>query len=192
MSDVLLVLAQVPGGLSCFLLPRVLEHGTRNAVALQRLEDKLGNRSNASSEIELHDARARLAGEEGRGVRTILGMVVLTRLDCGIGSAAQMPPAVAQATHHAAHRWAFGRRLAEQPLMGAVLADLAVESEAATALVLHVAWAATATSGSRGCRGCTARRRGTPSGRARATSWPSTCCARWPATPSRWRRSSGR
>jgi len=140
-SDVFLVLAQAPGGLSCFLLPRVLEDGTRNAIALQRLKDKLGNRSNASAEIELRDARARLVGEEGRGVRTILEMVVLTRLDCAIGSAALMRAAVAQATHHAAHREAFGRRLVEQPLMSAVLADLAVESEAATTLVLRVAGA---------------------------------------------------
>lgn len=141
MSDVFLVLAQAPGGLSCFLLPRVLADGERNPIALQRLKDKLGNRSNASAEIELRDARAQLVGEEGRGVRTIIEMVVHTRLDCAIGSAALMRAAVARATHHAAYREAFGRRLAEQPLMTAVLADLAVESEAATTLVLRLAGA---------------------------------------------------
>jgi putative acyl-CoA dehydrogenase len=142
MCDAFLVLAQAPGGLSCFLLPRVLPDGTRNGMHLARLKDKLGNRSNASSEVELDDALAFLVGEEGRGVRTIVEMVNCTRLDCVIGSASLMRQAVAQATHHAAHRSAFGRLLAEQPLMTNVLADLAVESEAATALMVRLAGAA--------------------------------------------------
>ncbi|HEY8840391.1 MAG TPA: acyl-CoA dehydrogenase family protein, partial [Candidatus Dormibacteraeota bacterium] len=111
MCDAFLVLAQAPGGLSCFLLPRVLPDGTRNAFHIQRLKDKLGNRSNASSEIELDGATAWLVGEEGNGVRTIIEMVNHTRLDCVIGSASLMRQAVAQATHHAAHRSAFGRLL---------------------------------------------------------------------------------
>jgi putative acyl-CoA dehydrogenase len=141
MCDAFLVLAQAPGGLSCFLLPRVLPDATRNGMHIARLKDKLGNRSNASSEIELQGALAFLVGEEGRGVRTIVEMVNCTRLDCVIGSAALMRQAVAQATHHAAHRSAFGRLLADQPLMTNVLADLAVESEAATALMLRLAGA---------------------------------------------------
>jgi putative acyl-CoA dehydrogenase len=141
MSDALLVLAQAPGGLSCFLMPRVLPDGARNAMHIERLKDKLGNRSNASSEIELHDAAGFLVGEEGRGVRTIVEMVNCTRLDCITGSAALMRQALAQATWHAAHRRAFGRLLVDQPLMGNVLADLAVESEAATALMVRLAGA---------------------------------------------------
>jgi putative acyl-CoA dehydrogenase len=141
MSDAFLVLAQAPAGLSCFLLPRVTPGGGRNAFHLQRLKDKLGNRSNASSEVELDGAVAFLVGEEGRGVRTILEMVNATRLDCVTGTAALMRQAVAQAAHHAAYRCAFGRRLAEQPLMRNVLADLALESEAATALALRLAGA---------------------------------------------------
>jgi putative acyl-CoA dehydrogenase len=139
MCDVFLVLAQAPGGLSCFALPRVLPDGTRNAVHLMRLKDKLGNRSNASAEIELHGAWARLVGEEGRGVRTIIEMVNHTRLDCVLGTTAMMRAAVEQATLHAAHRVAFGRLLAEQPLMQNVLADLCVETEAATLTALRVA-----------------------------------------------------
>ena len=139
MCDAFLVLAQAPGGLSCFLLPRVLPDGSRNRFFIQRLKDKLGNRSNASSEIELDDAWAVLIGEEGRGVRTIVEMVNSTRLDCIGGSASLMRQAVAQAAHHAANRSAFGRLLADQPLMRNVLADLAVESEAATALLLRLA-----------------------------------------------------
>ncbi len=142
MCDAFLVLAQAPGGLSCFLMPRVLPDGTRNAMHIARLKDKLGNRSNASSEIELEGALAWMVGEEGRGVRTIVEMVNCTRLDCVIGSAALMRQALSQATHHAAHRYAFGRLLADQPLMVNVLADLAVESEAATALMLRLAGAA--------------------------------------------------
>jgi putative acyl-CoA dehydrogenase len=141
MCDAFLVLAQAPGGLSCFLLPRVLPDGTRNAFHIQRLKDKLGNRSNASSEIELDGAIAWLVGEEGKGVRTIIEMVNHTRLDCIIGSASLMRQAVAQATHHAAHRSAFGRLLIHQPLMVNVLADLSIESEATTILMMRLAGA---------------------------------------------------
>jgi putative acyl-CoA dehydrogenase len=142
MCDAFLMLAQAPRGLSCFLVPRVLPDGTRNAIHIQRLKDKLGNRSNASSEIELDGAEGVMIGEEGRGVHTIIEMVNCTRLDCVIGSAALMRQAVAQATHHAAYRAAFGRTLIDQPLMRSVLADLAIESEAATALMLRLARAA--------------------------------------------------
>jgi putative acyl-CoA dehydrogenase len=134
MSDAFLVLAQAPAGLSCFLLER-----PQPGFRIDRLKDKLGNRSNASAEITLDGAAARLVGEEGRGVRTILEMVVHTRLDCVLGSTALMRRAVAEATHHAAHRSAFGRLLADQPLMQNVLADLCVESEAATATALRLA-----------------------------------------------------
>ncbi|MDF4252767.1 acyl-CoA dehydrogenase family protein [Streptomyces sp. WMMB303] len=145
MSDVFLVLARTApaagdGGLTCFLVPRVLPDGTRNAFRIQRLKDKLGNRSNASSEIEFDGTTwARRVGEEGRGVATIIEMVAATRLDCVTGSAALMRQAVAQATHHTAHRSAFGRPLVEQPLMRNVLADMALESEAATTLALRLA-----------------------------------------------------
>jgi putative acyl-CoA dehydrogenase len=141
MSDAFLVLAQAPAGLSCFLVPRALPDGTRNRFHLQRLKDKLGNRANASAEVELDEAAGWLVGEPGRGLTAILEMVNHTRLDCVVGSAALMRQAVAQATHHAAHRSAFGRRLADQPLMTNVLADLAVESEAATLLAMRVAGA---------------------------------------------------
>jgi putative acyl-CoA dehydrogenase len=141
MCDAFLVLAQAPGGLSSFLLPRVLPDGTRNQFHIQRLKDKLGNRSNASSEVDFDSARAVLVGEEGNGVRTIIEMVNHTRLDCVIGSASLMRQAVAQATHHTAHRSAFGRLLSEQPLMVNVLADLAVESEATTILMMRLAGA---------------------------------------------------
>jgi putative acyl-CoA dehydrogenase len=141
MCDAFLVLAQAPGGLSCFLVPRWRPDGTRNAVHLQRLKDKLGNRSNASSEIELDGAWGRLVGEEGRGVATIIAMVNHTRLDCVLGATAGMRQALAQATHHAAHRRAFGRELVDQPLMANVLADLAVEAEAATVLAMRLAGA---------------------------------------------------
>ena len=141
MCDAFLVLAQAPGGLSCFLLPRVLPDGTRNEFHIQRLKDKLGNRSNASSEIELDGAIAWMIGEEGNGVRTIIEMVNHTRLDCIIGSASLMRQAVAQATHHAAYRSAFGRLLIDQPLMTNVLADLAIESEATTILMVRLAGA---------------------------------------------------
>jgi putative acyl-CoA dehydrogenase len=139
MCDVFLVLAQTDEGLSCFAMPRILPDGTRNAFHLQRLKDKLGNRSNASSEVEFHGAWARMVGEPGRGVPTIIEMVGHTRLDCVIGTAAGMRTGVAHATWHAAHRSAFGRRLIDQPLMRNVLADLCVESEAATALSMRLA-----------------------------------------------------
>ena len=139
MSDAFLVLAQAPGGLTCFFLPRVLPDGTRNAFRIQRLKDKLGNRSNASSEIELDQALALRVGDEGRGVATIIEMVTHTRLDCVAGSASLMRQAFAQAAHHARHRRAFGALLVDQPLMRNVLADLALESEAATALLLRLA-----------------------------------------------------
>ncbi|MEU5429908.1 acyl-CoA dehydrogenase family protein [Streptomyces olivoreticuli] len=139
MSDVFLMLAQAPEGLTCFLLPRVLPDGTRNAMRLQRLKDKLGNRSNASAEIEYEGAVAWPVGEPGRGVRTIVEMVNMTRLDCVIGSAAGMRAGLRQALHHTVHRRAFGAELIDQPLMRNVLADLAVESEAATALAMRLA-----------------------------------------------------
>jgi putative acyl-CoA dehydrogenase len=141
MCDVFLTLAQAPGGLTCFVLPRVLPDGTRNAIALQRLKDKLGNRSNASSEIELAGAWAERLGPEGRGVPTIIEMVNHTRLDCIIGATALMRQALAQAVHHATYRRAFGKALIDQPLMRNVLADLALEVEAATTLMLRVAGA---------------------------------------------------
>ncbi len=147
MSDGWLVLAQAPGGLSCFLLPRRLPCGRRNAFHLMRLKDKLGDWANASSEVEFCGAWAHRIGEEGRGVATIIEMVMLTRLDCMLGAAAQMRMALAQALHHTRHRQAFGRRLVEQPLMANVLADLALESEAATALGLRVARAVDAAPG---------------------------------------------
>jgi putative acyl-CoA dehydrogenase len=145
MSDLFLVLAQAvspsgaPEGLSCFLLPRILPDGARNAFHIQRLKDKLGNHSNASSEVEFHGAWARMVGEPGRGVPTIIEMVGHTRLDCAIGAAAGMRAGVLHATHHAAHRSAFGKRLIDQPLMRNVLADLCLESEAATALAMRLA-----------------------------------------------------
>ncbi|MEE1926838.1 acyl-CoA dehydrogenase family protein [Streptomyces sp. TRM 70351] len=140
MSDAFLVLAQADAGPTCFLVPRVLEDGTRNPFRLQRLKDKLGNRSNASAEVEFDGGTlAHRVGEEGRGVATIIGMVAATRLDCVLGSAALMRQAVAQATHHAAHRSAFGGPLIDKPLMENVLADLALESEAATALGMRLA-----------------------------------------------------
>ncbi len=139
MSDLFLVLAQTDEGISCFALPRVLPDGERNAISIERLKDKVGNRSNASSEVEYEGALAWMVGEPGRGVPTIIEMVGHTRLDCITGSASGMRAAVAQATWHAAHRSAFGRPLIEQPLMEAVLADLAVEAEAATALAMRVA-----------------------------------------------------
>jgi putative acyl-CoA dehydrogenase len=139
MCDVFLVLAQAEEGLSCFLLPRVLPDGSRNRFFLQRLKDKLGNRSNASSEVEFHGAWARMLGEQGRGVPTIIEMVNHTRLDCVLGSTSGMRQGVAQATHHAAHRSAFGKLLIDQPLMRNVLADLCIESEAATVTAMRLA-----------------------------------------------------
>jgi putative acyl-CoA dehydrogenase len=139
MSDAFLVLAQAPGGLTCFLLPRVLPDGGLNGMRIERLKDKLGNRSNASAEIALESALAYRLGEEGRGVTTIAEMVNHTRLDCVLGSTALQRRAVAEATHHAAHRAAFGRALADQPLMQNVLADLCLDSEAATVGALRLA-----------------------------------------------------
>jgi putative acyl-CoA dehydrogenase len=139
MSDAFLVLAQAPEGLSCFLMPRWMPDGERNGLRFLRLKDKLGNKSNASSEVEFHAASAWLVGEEGRGVATIIEMVRHTRLDCALGSAATLRRAVAEATHHGAHRRVFGTRLIEQPLMQNVLADLCLESEAATALAFRLA-----------------------------------------------------
>src|SRR6185312_624989 len=141
MSDLFLTLAQTDGGLSCFLVPRVLPDGTRNAFFLQRLKDKLGNKSNASSEVEYEDATGWLVGDEGRGVRTIIEMVNMTRLDCALMAAGGMRIGVANAVHHATHRSVFGTRLLEQPAMVNVLADLAVDSEAATTVVLRLAGA---------------------------------------------------
>jgi putative acyl-CoA dehydrogenase len=139
MSDAFLTLAySEPDRLSCFLVPRWKPDGERNPFFIQRLKDKLGNRSNASSEIEYADTWARMLGEQGRGVATILEMVHHTRLDTAVAAAGLMRQALLQALHHAAHRSAFGRRLIEQPLMRNVLADLALECEAATALALRV------------------------------------------------------
>jgi putative acyl-CoA dehydrogenase len=139
MCDLFLVLAQAPAGLSCYLVPRVLPDGTRNTFRIQRLKDKLGNRSNASSEPEFDDTLAWPVGEEGQGVRTIIEMVAMTRLDCVTGSASGMRAALTQAIHHTRHRAAFGGRLSDKPLMRNVLADMALESEAATALAMRLA-----------------------------------------------------
>jgi putative acyl-CoA dehydrogenase len=139
MNDVFLVLAQAPGGLTCFVMPRVLPDGSANRLDVVRLKDKLGNKSNASSELEFDGTLVRRLGEEGRGVRTIIEMVAATRLDCVLGSASLMRKAVAEASWHVAHRSAFGSVLADKPLMRNVIADLAVESEAATALALRLA-----------------------------------------------------
>ena len=141
MSDAFLVLAQAPGGLSCFLMPRWRPDGTKNAFRLMRLKDKLGDWSNASSEVEFDGAWAHRVGEEGRGVATIIEMVMLTRLDCMLGSSALMRMALAQAIHHARHRRAFGKRLVEHALMQNVLADLAIEAEASLAFSLRLAGA---------------------------------------------------
>ena len=139
MCDAFLVLAQAPGGLSCFLMPRVLPDGTTNALNFQRLKEKLGNRSNASSEVEFAGAHAWMIGEEGRGVPAIIEMVTYTRLDCAVASSGLMRLALANALHHCRHRSVFQKRLVDQPMMAAVLADLAVEVEAATALSFHLA-----------------------------------------------------
>jgi putative acyl-CoA dehydrogenase len=142
MCDLFLVLAQAPSGLTCFLLPRVLPDGSLNAVRFQRLKDKLGNRSNASAEAEYDGALAWQVGEAGRGVRTIIDMVSATRLDCVVGGASGMRRAVVAAVHHCDYRQTFGKKLVDHPLMAAVLADLALESEAATALAIRLAGAA--------------------------------------------------
>ncbi len=139
MNDAFLVLAQAAGGLSCFFVPRVLEDGTRNLFAIARLKNKLGNRSNASAEVEFDQTRGRLIGEEGEGIARIVEMVNSTRMDCALGSAALVRAALAHAIHHAAHRRTFGALLVDRPLMQNVLADLALESEGAIALCLRVA-----------------------------------------------------
>jgi putative acyl-CoA dehydrogenase len=139
MCDAFLILAQAPGGLSCFLMPRFTPDGGVNAIRIQRLKDKLGDRSNASSEVEFEHAYAELVGDEGRGIPTILAMGTYCRLDCVLGTAGLMRGAVSQALHHARHRAAFGKRLVEQPLMRNVLADLALECEAAAALAMRLA-----------------------------------------------------
>ena len=139
MNDMFLVLAQAPDGLTCFVVPRVLADGSRNQLDVVRLKDKLGNRSNASSELEFRTTWAQRLGDEGRGVRTIIEMVAATRLDCVLGSASLMRRALAEASWHVAHRSAFGGVLADKPLMQNVIADLAVESEAATALAIRLA-----------------------------------------------------
>jgi putative acyl-CoA dehydrogenase len=141
MCDAHMVLARTDTGLSCFFVPRWRPDGSKNPVLVQRLKDKLGNRSNSSSEVEFHDAFGIMVGEEGRGIPTIIEMANYTRLDCVIGSASLMRQAFVQAVHHARHRMAFGRHLAEQPLMRNVLCDLALESEAATLLMLRLAHA---------------------------------------------------
>lgn len=141
MSDIFLVLAQAPGGLSCFMLPKVLPDGARNRMFIQRLKNKLGNHANASSEVEYDGATAWLVGEEGRGVPTIIEMVNLTRLDCTLGSATSMRQGLTMAIHHAQHRKAFGAYLIDQPLMRNVIADLAVEAEAATIVAMRMAGA---------------------------------------------------
>lgn len=141
MSDMFLTLAQAPGGLSCFLLPRVLPDGARNPIRIQRLKDKLGNKSNASAEIEYENATGWLVGAEGAGVKTILEMVNMTRLDCVIGSSTGMRMATVLAVHHARHRTVFGAKLIDQPAMGNVLADLVIESDAATTMMMRLAGA---------------------------------------------------
>jgi putative acyl-CoA dehydrogenase len=141
MSDLFLTLAQTPAGLSCFLVPRVLPDGSPNAFYLQRLKDKLGNKSNASGEVEYDGTQGWLVGEEGRGVATIVEMVNMTRLDCSLMAAGGMRVGLAHAVHHATHRHAFGKPLIEQPAMVNVLADLAVDSEAASTVVMRIAGA---------------------------------------------------
>lgn len=139
MCDAFLVLAQAPGGLTCFFVPRFRPDGSVNALRLQRLKDKLGNRSNASSEVEFADAYGLRVGEEGAGIRTIIQMVQLTRLDCALASAGFMRMALAQAVHHCRYRSVFQKHLYDQPMMRAVLADLALEVEGAVALVMRLA-----------------------------------------------------
>lgn len=146
MCDAFLVLAQAPGGLSCFLLPRWRPDGSKNPMQIQRLKNKMGNVANASCETELRGAYAQMVGGEGKGVATILKMVSMTRFDCMIGSSSGMRQAVAQALHHCAYRSAFGKRLSEQPLMQNVLADLVIEHEAALALTMRIARALDTTS----------------------------------------------
>ncbi|TDD29510.1 DNA alkylation response protein [Actinomadura sp. KC06] len=172
MCDVFLTLAQAPEGLTCFLVPRVLPDGALNPLRLMRLKDKLGNRSNASAEVEYENAVAWRVGDEGRGVRTIIEMVNMTRLDCVIGAASGMRHGVTAAVHHAAHRRAFGGYLIDQPLMRNVLADLAIESEAATITMLRLAGAT-----DRSVRGDEAETAFKRLGLAASKYW---ICKRWP------------
>lgn len=139
MCDAFLVLAQTPKGISCFMMPRILPDGEMNGVRLQRLKNKLGNRSNASSEVELQDAFAYLVGEEGQGIATIMEMVTLTRLDCAVFSTGLMRTSLAEAVHHTRHRSAFGAKLIDQPLMERVLADMTLDAVASSALTLRLA-----------------------------------------------------
>jgi len=141
MCDAFLVLAQAPGGLSCFLMPRFLPDGSQNPIAIQRLKDKLGNRSNASSEVEFRDTSGWMVGHEGRGVRTIIEMVTYTRLDCAVSSAGLMRQALSNAIHHTRYRTVFQKKLIDQPLMRRVLADMTLDHEAAVALVFRLAQA---------------------------------------------------
>ena len=141
MCDGFLVLAQTPKGISCFMMPRILPDGELNGMRLQRLKNKLGNRSNASSEVEFHDALAYLVGEEGQGISTIMEMVTLTRLDCSVFSTGLMRTSLAEAVHHTRHRSAFGKKLIDQPLMERVLADLSLDAVAGSALTLRLAGA---------------------------------------------------
>lgn len=150
MSDAFLILAQAPEGLSCFLVPRVLGDGSANGFRFQRLKDKLGNRSNASSEVELEGAIGEMVGDPGAGVRTIMDMVTLTRLDCAVASAALMRAGLAEAVHHTRHRKVFGTNLVDQPLMLRVLADMALDVAAATALSFRLARSFDEAAGDRG------------------------------------------
>lgn len=138
MCDAHLVVARTENGLSCFFVPRYRPDGSKNAIHIQRLKEKVGNRSNSSSEVEFHGAWGRMIGDEGRGIPTIIEMATYTRLNCVMGSAGMIRQGVVQAIHHARHRHAFGKRLAEQPLMRNVLADMALESEAATQLMMRL------------------------------------------------------
>lgn len=150
MSDAFLILAQAPEGLSCFLVPRVLGDGSANGFRFQRLKDKLGNRSNASSEVELEGAIGEMVGDPGAGVKTIMDMVTLTRLDCAVASAALMRAGLAEAVHHTRHRKVFGTNLVDQPLMLRVLADMALDVAAATALSFRLARSFDEAAGDRG------------------------------------------
>ena len=193
MNDLFLTLAQAPGGLTCFVLPRVLPDGTRNGIRLVRLKDKLGNRSNASAEIEYESAVGWRLGAEGRGVATIIEMVSMTRLDCVLGSASLMRAALSEAAHHVAHRSAFGAPLAQQPLMQTVIADLALESEAATALALRLAGARRPRRAPRSCASpCPRRSTWCASGRPRWSprrwnAWAATASSRIPGCRGRYR-----
>ena len=192
MNDLFLTLAQAPGGITCFVVPRVLPNGARNAISLVRLKDKLGNRSNASAEIEYDGADGRRVGEEGRGVATILEMVTMTRLDCVLGSAGQIRAGLSQAAFYSARRRAFGRPLVDHEPMAAVMADLAVESWAATLTGLRLADLVDASAGGSAgrpprCCGSCCRRPNSGSANGRFRCWP----RHWNASAATatWRRS---